>query len=463
MSLLVLMTLLTAVAGDVGFRMDGSGVWKGDLPALDSEPLWRTPLASWGNASPVAFRDMVCVTSEPTSLHCLDATTGGIRWTGTSDYGDTLSGAEAEAWATRLAGAPGLQAELEASRREFSRLRRELRRAGSGITGEQLEAASAKLDTLRDSWHQLEVYLTSRSQDIIGYASPTPITDGNTLFTMFGSGVVTAWAPDGSRRWTRWLGAPIQPMNGYDSGTTASPMLVEGSLIVGYGRLQALDPATGSTRWIDTQQWRHYASASAIEVDGTSWLITPDGRGLRTSDGKEGIRGLADIWYASPLGVGDVGYWVGGKGRADDPLNVTAAAWRFTSPSPGTLEAEKLWHTRFPGPARVYMAPTLHEGLLYTATHDSELVSFDAATGELIATVDLDASMRGTPYQGVSVFGSQLAVCDDRGSVALLTPGRSPTLVSTAWLGEEARSLPALGHGHAYVRTLTGLAAWRAP
>ena len=84
-----------------------------------------------------------------------------------------------------------------------------------------------------------------------GYASPSPVTDGQLLYTSFGSRGVYCWDLDGNPRWNRNLGA----MRMYRFfGEASSPALDSGTLVVtwdheGESALYALDARTGETRW----------------------------------------------------------------------------------------------------------------------------------------------------------------------------------------------------------------------
>src|SRR5437764_1255579 len=78
-------------------------------------------------------------------------------------------------------------------------------------------------------------------------AAATPVTDGKTIYAIFANGIVRAVDLDGKPRWTKCIAAPLS--TGY--GRAASPLLVDGKLIVHMTSLYALDAETGKQRWVN--------------------------------------------------------------------------------------------------------------------------------------------------------------------------------------------------------------------
>ena len=74
----------TAVAGDInGWRNGGAGVVDGAQPPIfggdEAKISWQRPTGTPGNASPVQFGELICITEEPVNLSCFDAATGEQR------------------------------------------------------------------------------------------------------------------------------------------------------------------------------------------------------------------------------------------------------------------------------------------------------------------------------------------------------------------------------------------------
>ena len=122
-----------AAAEAVGWRTDGSGEY------LDADPpvrwsvaenvVWKTPLPSWSNATPVRVGERIFICSEPNVLLCLNAATGEIQWRRASDYLDAMAPDEAgrmRELAARMDIA-GAQRQLRNLRGKIGRLDAELR------------------------------------------------------------------------------------------------------------------------------------------------------------------------------------------------------------------------------------------------------------------------------------------------------------------------------------------------
>jgi outer membrane protein assembly factor BamB len=83
----------------------------------------------------------------------------------------------------------------------------------------------------------------------------TPLVIGNRLFTLGVTGILTAWdTATGKQLWTKDYSSSIDTSKMF-CGTAASPLAVNGRLVVQYGsdihggKILGLDPATGETQW----------------------------------------------------------------------------------------------------------------------------------------------------------------------------------------------------------------------
>ena len=81
-----------------------------------------------------------------------------------------------------------------------------------------------------------------------GYTVPTPVTDGDYVFALFGSGIVTALDFDGKIVWREEL----PRLKDVDGGVCSSPVLYGDTVIIpsiADAGLRALDKATGKVKW----------------------------------------------------------------------------------------------------------------------------------------------------------------------------------------------------------------------
>src|SRR5687767_13779048 len=108
----------------------------------------------------------------------------------------------------------------------------------------------------------------------------TPIIVGSRLYTLGVTGILTAWnIADGSVAWRQDYSSSIDTSKLF-CGTSMSPMLEGGSLIVQVGsdvhggRVLALDPAKGTERWESKGLGPGYASPLAVTIDKVRQIIT---------------------------------------------------------------------------------------------------------------------------------------------------------------------------------------------
>ena len=101
-----------------------------------------------------------------------------------------------------------------------------------------------------------------------GFASPSPVTDGQLLVTSFGSRGVYCWDLEGKQLWKRDLG----PLHMYRFfGEASSPALADGTVFLtwdneGESALYALDARTGKTRW-RTEREPHSSWSTPLVVE----------------------------------------------------------------------------------------------------------------------------------------------------------------------------------------------------
>ena len=331
----------------MGFLGDGTSTYPNADPPVgwsEAQERFRAPLPSWGNASPILVGDQVCVTAEPTWLLCFDAVTGEERWRASNTWVDTLSGGEREEMLTLFAELDADEARLIHLRGEFSRLRREARRGAS--VDDDIRRVSRQIDEITERLESWRGRRTPPELSIMGYATPTPVTDGEAIFALFSNGVASRFEPDGRRIWSVWLGERPGSMRGYDHGTSASPRLAGGVVVVAHRVLSGLDPATGAVKWSGAM-YRDYGTPSVIpgatvEQDR---VVLPDGQVIRASNGERVGEGVGDTWFVGQ----NMGYTVAESADSSGRqtlylLSGTPAA----SLGSGTLWTHRLRRTRLP-------------------------------------------------------------------------------------------------------------------
>lgn len=453
--------MLAVVLSGAGFRGDGSARYPGATPppvwSASGPAVWRTPLATWSNASPTLFGSLVCSTEEPVAVVCLDKATGKVRWRVVNDVVSTLPAAEQAGVRARVEAFQALEATLPGLLQEQSAIRRELRSSAAAPDAvARLEQVTQRVYAIHGQRTELGRYLTPADKDQIGWATPTPVTDGRSLWVLFGNGVVARFEADGTRTWARWLGEPpTDPMNGYSFGTTASPLLVDGVLVVGFRDLVGLDPATGATRWT-VPRYRDYGTPAVATVAGQKVLLTPDGRAVRPRDGKLLATGLPATWFNTVDVVGADVYVAASMGR-ESPREFTATRYTLVAAGADAVRAQVVWTTKQASQSRVYATPIVHRGRLLVVDDNGTLYGFDAATGAPDAPQKLPTQGKGH-YAGLVLVGDRVLVANESGGTAWIDVGTA-TVATPAGASDGYRCTPVAEGARLYVRTLKGMVA----
>lgn len=457
-TLLLAVWVAAAADGVVGWRGDGTGVSPGRPPAplSNAAPCFTTPLPAWSNGSPLVVGGLVCATHEPDGLTCVDAVTGRVRWTDQLDVTRAFEGEARTELAARLAQAEADGRALKEARASYGLLQREVRRSGGvGEAMARLEALGGEITSLQARVDGVALYRPSRDLGMVGYTSATPVSDGARLFALAGHGVVGAWSLDGTPLWTRWLGAPVEPMRGWNNGHASSPLLVDDVLIAPFGRLRGLSATDGRELWQSGPPWDHYGTPAVARVGGLAVLVTPGGDVVRARDGVVLASGLGAVYHVGPLVVGDVVYTFGNTGQTGK--GALLAAHRLSRVGEG-VRAEPLWRKDLPDTGNFGSGLVRSGARLWAAELHGRLWSFDMVTGEARSSDVLTGTAGTAFYASPVVANGRLYLFDGGGMVTVLAPADdgSVTVVERVSLGT-TRATPAFVGDRVIVRTNEGL------
>jgi outer membrane protein assembly factor BamB len=278
-----------------------------------------------------------------------------------------------------------------------------------------------------------------------GYSAPTPCTDGERIYALFGSSALVALDWNGNILWRK----EITPY-AWDVAIGTSPILYQDTVLVladgampKYSRLIAFDRKSGDIAWEQprpTASFNH-STPALVEVQNKPQLLVSSSnavQGLNPADGKV-------IWWAS--NSGDVPTPVfgrglvyseggrGGPGIAVDPTgdgDVTKSLikWKttpvpegYSSPvivgdhvyrvnSPGILQCRKLddgepvYKERLPAGFDQAASPfATPEGRIYFASSGKSVVVAAGPKFELLATNDLgDSSSASAAVAGGRIY-----------------------------------------------------------
>ena len=213
----------------------------------------------------------------------------------------------------------------------------------------------------------------------------TPLVADGRVFTVGVTGVVHAWsAENGGLVWRRDF-SDVFDSSVLFCGTAASPILVDGMLVVQVGsdvaggRIIALDPASGAQRWLWRGAGPGYASPGLIEVDGVSQLVMTTEESIVGLDPHSGAElwtiPFPDEWHeniVTPVWTGSDLVMSGQRqGTHAYRLRREGGAWRWT----------ESWSN--PEVTFYMSTPVLADGVLYglSSKRRGQFVALDVTTG----------------------------------------------------------------------------------
>lgn len=249
-----------------------------------------------------------------------------------------------------------------------------------------------------------------------GYASNTPVTDGERVYCFFGKSGVVAFDMEGNQQWQIDVGQESSRMRW---GSAASLILYNDMVIVNASEeshsIRALDKATGSERWkaeADLLEMIYSTPALVTSADGRQDLVTAvagEVWGLNPDNGK--LR-----WYCtSPaqstvcpavLSSGDVAYVFGGN-RGAGSVAVRVGGKDDVSDS----------HVVWKGRASSYITtPVLFDGKFFWADDRGTAHVVAADSGEELKTARLPVEGRGFYASPIVASGRIYAVSRQEGT-----------------------------------------------
>lgn len=244
-----------------------------------------------------------------------------------------------------------------------------------------------------------------------GYATSTPVSDGQFIYVFFGKTGAAAFDMSGKQLWLTPLGTGS---SGRRWGSGGSPVLYKDSLIVNATdeckSLVALDKKTGRELWRAGGDMIElaYSTPSILETDGRTDLVFPIAQeiwGLNPDTGK--LR-----WYAthglpgnvSPALIhdGDAVYLFGGY-----PTQGSAAV-RLGGKGDVTA-SHILWQSKS---SSYVPTPVLHEGHLYVVNDAGFALCMEAKTGRDVYRERVMESGAGRGRGGKPFYASPVLIGD---------------------------------------------------
>lgn len=324
-------------------------------------------------------------------------------------------------------------------------------------SGKQLWAQKFEIDYREDSYSG---YISEH-----GYASNTPVSDGESVFVFLGKGGVVAFDLDGKQLWQRDVG---KGSSNRRWGSAASPVVYQNTVIVNASEeakaIIALDKATGEEVWRQDADLLELAygtprlvttesgSELVISVPEEIWAISPETGKLK--------------WFAESPMTGNVSpsvivdketiYSFGGY-RSSGSVSVRAGG------KGDVTDSHTLWTER----SSSYVAtPLLHEGRLYWIDDRGIAYCTSAETGAVIYRERVQNLESGRPvYSSPTLIGGNIYVVTRRSGTVVYRPGdKFETLAQNRIAGDDTdfNASPAVSDGSIYLRSNNALYCVRA-
>jgi outer membrane protein assembly factor BamB len=240
------------------------------------------------------------------------------------------------------------------------------------------------------------------NQEVVrhGFASSTPVTDGENVYAFFGITGVFAFDADGNILWQRNLGLETNYF-----GSSASPVLYEDLLIVNASveseTIYALDKNTGAVVWkipnvIDC--WSMPVIGKSLA--GNTEMIVSSKLEVNSYDPRTGKKiwhceGIQDYVVSVPIIVDGICYLTGGKQKQTMAIGMGGK---------GDANDQKLWEIRKIGSN--VSSPVYKNGRLFIFHDNGNIQVLDAETGEVITRQR--TSTKDRPFASPLLAGEHL-------------------------------------------------------
>lgn len=295
-----------------------------------------------------------------------------------------------------------------------------------------------------------------------GYASASPVTDGEHLYVPFGSRGFYCYDLDGNLKWEKDLGN-MRSRLGFGEGS--SPALADGLLIINWDHedqsfIVALDKKTGAEVWRKERDERSsWSTPLVVEVNGRLQAIVVATNKTRSYDVLTGdivweAGGMTANVIPTPVtGHGMVYVMSGFQGRAVQAIKLTARG--DVSDSDDVVWSSRLYSAPY------VPSPVLSGDRLYMSkSNDAYLSCLNALTGEVHYEDQPLPGLRGI-YASPLAANGYLYVVGREGMVMVLKDAPKFEIVATNKLNDRIDASPAmLGkelflRGHEYLYCIT--------
>lgn len=288
-----------------------------------------------------------------------------------------------------------------------------------------------------------------------GYATHTPVTDGERIYAFFGKSGVFAFDMNGKQMWHKMVGTESGAKRW---GSASSPILYKETVIINASdesqSIRAFDKKTGKQKW--------KAEAASLEnTFGTPLIVNTGGRdemvlavpyevwGLNPDTGKLN-------WYAeipmdnnispSVVVADGVAYAFGGY-RTKGSVAVKVGG-------KGDAKSNVLWQNRF----STYVPSPVHRNdHLYFVNDTGTAYCIHAKSGKIVYSEDLNVRGRGKPFYASATLVNGNVICVSRRNgtyvIAANTKYKQVAHNKIASDDSDFNASPAISNGQMFLRS----------
>jgi outer membrane protein assembly factor BamB len=296
-------------------------------------------------------------------------------------------------------------------------------------------------------------------------SSPSPVTDGTSVWVMTGTGILKAFDLEGHEKWTRDIQRDYGPF-GQLYGYGSSPLLFEDSLYVQVlhgshtdapSYLLRISAADGRTIW--RVERRTAAEQESPDAYTTPTLVRTGGAAEIVVSGADVVTGHdpasgAELWRAEGLNPNREGiYRIIASPVALEGTIVVPSRERpmlaITAGGRGNVSATHVLWKFMSGPD--VPMPVTDGTHVYVVNDRGIMWCLDAKTG---APVYERQRLRPGTYTGSPVFADgRIYVTDEDGVTSVVQAGPKFAVLAENDLGEYTLSSPAISDGQIFIRT----------
>jgi outer membrane protein assembly factor BamB len=282
-----------------------------------------------------------------------------------------------------------------------------------------------------------------------GMAVPTPTTDGERVYALFGTGDLVCVDLAGRPVWVRSLAQEYGPFRNR-WGMAASPLLVGDLLVVqvdhwGKSYLLAVERGSGATRWRTVRDASvNWTSPVAVQVQGRTQIVAAGTYTLKGYDAETG----KELWTAQGLQMQCIPTPVGQDGKlyAVSGRDFYTLALKLDGKTGDLTGTNVVWKVRSGG---AYVPSPLCLGERYWFIEDSGWLNcLDAATGKKIYRERLGGKVSASPVAGAG----RLYLTAEDGHVTVIDAAGPFKVLARNDVGETLVASPALSQGRIFLR-----------